>query len=217
MSFQSGDRNQYKGYCFNRGFIISEVWRQGDDNYMVDIKVVNIVASATFAEKLDLDIIAQSSEETEYEPEQFPGLVFRISNPKTATLLFTSGKANITGAKSVEDVHKVVAIVAEKLRKIGADVFKNKDIKVVVQNMVATSDLGAEFNMNEVAVGLGLENVEYEPEQFPGLVYRVEEPKAVILVFGSGKIVCVGARSTEDVLKAVEKVSEELTRLGVLV
>ena len=92
-----------------------------------------------------------------------------------------------------------------------------KDIKVVVQNMVATSDLGVEFNMNEVAVGLGLENVEYEPEQFPGLVYRVEEPKAVILVFGSGKIVCVGARSTEDVLKAVEKVSEELTRLGVLV
>ena len=206
-----------QGYCFNNEFIISEVWRQGADNYMVDIKVVNIVASATFAEKLDLDIIAQSSEETEYEPEQFPGLVFRISNPKTATLLFTSGKAIITGARSVEDVHKVVAIVAEKLRKIGADVFKIKDIKVVVQNMVATSDLGAEFNMNEVAVGLGLENVEYEPEQFPGLVYRVKEPKAVILVFGSGKIVCVGARSTEDVSKAVEKVSGELTRLGFLV
>ena len=206
-----------QGYCFNNEFIISEVWRQGADNYMVDIKVVNIVASATFAEKLDLDIIAQSSEETEYEPEQFPGLVYRVSNPKTATLLFTSGKANITGAKSVEDVHKVVAIVAEKLRKIGADVFKNKDIKVVVQNMVATSDLGAEFNMNEVAVGLGLENVEYEPEQFPGLVYRVKEPKAVILIFSSGRIVCVGARSTEDVSKAVEKVSEKLTHLGFLV
>ena len=185
---------------------------------MVDIKVVNIVASATFADKLDLNMIAQSQEKTEYEPEQFPGLVYRVSNPKTATLLFRSGKANITGAKSVEDVHKVVAIVAEKLRKIGADIFKIKDIKVVVQNMVATSDLGNdEINLTEIAVGLGLENVEYEPEQFPGLVYRVEEPKAVILVFGSGKIVCVGARSTEDVLKAVEKVSEELTRLGVLV
>ena len=206
-----------QGYCFNNEFIISEVWRQGADNYMVDIKVVNIVASATFAEKLDLDIIAQSSEETEYEPEQFPGLVYRVSNPKTATLLFTSGKANITGAKSVEDVHKVVAIVAEKLRKIGADVFKNKDIKVVVQNMVATSDLGAEFNMNEVAVGLGLENVEYEPEQFPGLVYRVKEPKAVILIFSSGRIVCVGAKSTEDVSKAIGKLSEKLTRLGFLV
>jgi len=185
---------------------------------MVDIKVVNIVASATLAEKLDLDMIAQSPEETEYKHEQFPGLVYKVRNPKTATLLFTSGKAIITGAKSVEDVYKVVAIVAEKLRKIGADVFKIKDIKVVVQNMVATSDLGAdEINLTEIAIGLGLENVEYEPEQFPGLVYRVEDPKAVILVFGSGKIVCVGARSTEDVLKAVEKVSEELTRLGVLV
>ena len=184
---------------------------------MVDIKVVNIVASATLAEKLDLDMIAQSPEETEYEHEQFPGLVYKVRNPKTATLLFTSGKAIITGAKSVEDVHKVVAIVAEKLRKIGADVFKNKDIKVVVQNMVATSDLGAEINLTEIAMGLGLENVEYEPEQFPGLVYRVEEPRAVILVFGSGRIVCVGARSTEDVLKAVEKVSEKLTRLGFLV
>ena len=184
---------------------------------MVDIRMVNIVASATFAEKLDLDMITQSQEKTEYEPEQFPGLVYRLSNPKTATLLFTSGKANITGAKNLEDVYKVVAIVAEKLRKIGADVFKNKDIKVVVQNMVATSDLGAEINLTEIALGLGLENVEYEPEQFPGLVYRVEEPKAVILVFGSGRIVCVGARSTEDVLKAVEKVSEKLTGLGLLV
>ena len=184
---------------------------------MADIKVVNIVASAAFAEKLDLDMIAQSSEETEYEPEQFPGLVFRVSNPKTATLLFTSGKANITGAKSVEDVHKVVTIVAEKLRKIGVDVFKNKDIKIVVQNMVATSDLGTEFNMNEVAVGLGLENVEYEPEQFPGLVYRVEEPKVVILIFSSGRIVCVGAKKVGGVSGAVEKVSEKLTHLGFLV
>jgi len=185
---------------------------------MVDIRVVNIVASAAFAEKLDLDMIAQSPEETEYEHKQFPGLVFRISNPKTATLLFTSGKAIITGAKSVEDVHKVVAIVAEKLRKIGADVFKIKDIKVVVQNMVATSDLGAdEINLTEIAIGLGLENVEYEPEQFPGLVYRVKEPKAVILIFSSGRIVCVGAKSTEDVSKAVEKLSEKLTHLGFLV
>jgi transcription initiation factor TFIID TATA-box-binding protein len=183
---------------------------------MVDIKVVNIVASAAFAEKLDLDMIVQSSEETEYEPEQFPGLVFRISNPKTATLLFTSGKANITGAKNIEDVHKVVAILAEKLRKIGVDVFKDKDVKVVIQNMVATSDLGAEFNLTEIAVGLGLENVEYEPEQFPGLVYRVREPKVVILVFGSGRIVCAGAKKIEDILEAVGKLSRELISLGLL-
>jgi len=181
---------------------------------MIEIKVQNIVASATFAEKLDLDMIAQSLEDAEYEPEQFPGLVYRLSNPKTATLLFISGKANCTGAKSIEDVRKNIDIIAEKLKKLSIDVYK--DIEIVVQNMVATADLGGELNLSEVAVSLGLENVEYEPEQFPGLVYRIREPKVAMLLFGSGKIVCAGAKSIEDVSKAVEKLSEELTSLGLL-
>ncbi len=183
---------------------------------MVDIKVENIVASTVFAEKLDLDMMAQSLEDAEYKPERFPGLIYRVSNPKTAVLLFRTGKVNITGAKSVEDVHKVVAILAEKLRKIGVDVFKDKDIKVVIQNMVATSDLGVEFNMNEVAVGLGLENVEYEPEQFPGLVYRIKEPKVAVLLFSSGRIVCAGAKKIEDISEAIGKLSRELISLGLL-
>ncbi|GAF84543.1 unnamed protein product, partial [marine sediment metagenome] len=155
---------------------------------MVEIKVENIVASTIFAEKLDLDVIAKSLEEAEYEPEQFPGLIYRLKDPKTATLLFRSGKANCTGAKNIEDVRKTIDIIAEKLKKIGMDVHKN--LEIVVQNMVATADLGGELNLDEVAVAFGLENVEYEPEQFPGLVYRVKEPRVVMLLFGSGKIVC---------------------------
>ena len=174
----------------------------------------NIVASTTFAEKLDLDLIAQSLEEAEYEPEQFPGLVYRLDSPKTATLLFRSGKANCTGAKNVEDVRKIVDIIAEKLEKMGVKVYKNPEI--VIQNIVATSDLGGELNLSEVAVALGLENVEYEPEQFPGLVYRIKEPKVAMLLFGSGKIVCAGARKIEDVLLAVDKLSKELYTLGLL-
>jgi len=181
---------------------------------MIEFKVQNIVASTTFADKLDLDMIAQSLEEAEYEPEQFPGLVFRIKNPKTATLLFRSGAANCTGAKNIEDVRKAIDIIAEKLRKLGMSIHKN--LEIVVQNMVATSDLGGDLNLNEVAVGLGLENVEYEPEQFPGLVYRLNDPKVALLLFGSGKIVCAGARKTEDVSLAVDKVSKELITLGQL-
>jgi len=181
---------------------------------MIGIKVENIVASTVFAEKLDLDIIAQSLEEAEYEPEQFPGLVYRLKNPKTATLLFRSGKANCTGAKNIEDVRKTIDIIAEKLRKLGMDIRKNLDI--VVQNMVAMANLGGELNLTEVATGLGLENIEYEPEQFPGLVYRIKEPKVALLLFSSGKIVCAGARSTEDASKAVEKLSEELNSLGLI-
>ncbi len=174
----------------------------------------NIVASTTFAEQLDLDMIAQSLEEAEYEPEQFPGLVYRISDPKTATLLFRSGAANCTGAKNVEDVRKTVDIIADRLKKLGIEV--HIDLKIIVQNIVATADLGGELNLTEVAPGLGLENVDYEPEQFPGLVYHIKEPKVAMLLFSSGKIVCTGARSTEDVSKAVEKLSKELSSLGLL-
>ena len=181
---------------------------------MIEIKVQNIVASTVFAEKLDLDVIAQSIKEAEYEPEQFPGLIYRLKEPKTATLLFTSGKANCTGAKNIEDVRKTIDIIAEKLRELGMSIHKN--FEIVVQNMVAVADLGSDLNLNEVAMGLGLENIEYEPEQFPGLVYRLNDPKVALLLFGSGKIVCAGARKTEDVSSAVDKVSKELTSLGLL-
>ena len=181
---------------------------------MIEVKVENIVASTAFADKLDLDMIIQSVEGTEYEPEQFPGLVYKLSNPKTATLLFKSGKANCTGAKSIEDVHKTIDIIADRLRKLGVDVYKN--LKVVVQNIVAVGDLGGELNLTETAMGLGLQNIEYEPEQFPGMVYRIKEPKVAMLLFSSGKIVCTGAKNVEDVSKAAEKLSKELKSRGLL-
>jgi len=181
---------------------------------MIEIKIQNIVASTKFAEKLDLDVIAQSLEDAEYEPEQFPGLVYRLNNPKTATLLFGSGAANCTGAKTIEDIRTTIKIISEKLEKISVNIYKNPEM--VIQNIVATSDLGGELNLSEVAMALGLENVEYEPEQFPGLVYRFKEPKVAMLLFGSGKIVCAGARKTEDVLLAVNKLSKELSSLRLL-
>ena len=120
---------------------------------MVEIKVQNIVASTTFADKLDLDMIAQSLEEAEYEPEQFPGLVYRLSEPKTATLLFRSGAANCTGAKTIEDVKTNIKIISEKLEKIGVSVYKNHDI--VIQNIVATSDCDIPLNVDlELIKGL---------------------------------------------------------------
>lgn len=181
---------------------------------MIEVTIQNIVASTIFAEKLDLDMIAQSLENAEYEPEQFPGLVYRLDTPKTATLLFRSGKANCTGAKTIDDVRKTVDLIAEKLRILDVDVYEN--LEIIVQNMVATADLSGELNLDEVAVAFGLENVEYEPEQFPGLVYRVKEPRVVMLLFGSGKIVCAGGKTIKDVSTAVEQLYEKLTYIGLL-
>jgi len=181
---------------------------------MPKVEVENIVASTAFADRLDLDYIAQELEGAEYEPEQFPGLVYRLKEPKTATLLFRSGKANCTGAKTIEDVKRTVEIIKNKLKDLGIEVYENPEI--VIQNIVAISDLGTELNLNDVAMGLGLENVEYEPEQFPGLVYRLKEPRVAMLLFGSGKIVCTGARKIEDVSRAVDKLAAELSSLGLL-
>ena len=183
---------------------------------MAEITVQNIVASIKFADKLDLDIIAQSFAHVEYEPEQFPGLIFRLHDPKTATLLFTSGNANCTGAKNVKELRRAVTIIAGNLRNLGIEIYEDKALKIIIQNIVATSSLDGELNLSEVAIGLGLENVEYEPEQFPGLVYRINEPKVVFLLFSSGKIVCVGAKEVDDISKAVNILSEKLTQAGFL-
>ena len=119
-----------------------------------------------------------------------------------------------TGAKSIEDVVSGLTRVFEKLKATGIDIPQSPEIKI--QNIVASADLGRVLNLNAVAVGLGLENIEYEPEQFPGLVYRLSSPKVVMLLFGSGKLVVTGGKKTEDAEAAVEKIAKELDGLGFL-
>lgn len=181
---------------------------------MAKIKIENVVASTSLGEELDLQKIAYTLDEAEYEPEQFPGLIYRLKEPKTATLLFRSGKVVCTGAKSLEDVRKAINKVAQAVGSVGIPIIKHPEIEV--QNIVASSDLGTEINLNAIAISLSLEKVEYEPEQFPGLVYRLDKPKVVVLLFGSGKLVCTGARKPEDVGEAVDKITEELKAAGLL-
>lgn len=164
--------------------------------------------------ELDLPTIAASLDESEYNPEQFPGLIYRLKEPKTATLLFHSGKVVCTGAKSLDQVKLAVEKVTKQIEKAGIKI--NTKPKIEVQNIVASSDLGQSINLNAIAISLGLERVEYEPEQFPGLVYRLDEPKVVLLLFGSGKLVCTGARKPQDVEAAVDKITVELRAAGQL-
>jgi transcription initiation factor TFIID TATA-box-binding protein len=181
---------------------------------LAEIKIENIVASASFGNELDLEAIALALVEAKYDPEHFPGLIYRLKEPKTATLLFRSGKVVCTGAKNLEDVRLAISIVARKIKKIGTKI--EKDPEIEIQNIVATFDLETEINLNEIAISLRLNKIEYEPEQFPGLVYRLDDPKVVLLLFGSGKLVCTGARKPEDVERAVENITEELRIAGLL-
>jgi transcription initiation factor TFIID TATA-box-binding protein len=179
---------------------------------MAKIEIVNVVVSASVGTDLDLQAISDTLEELEYDPERFPGAIYRVKEPKTALLFFRSGKIVCTGAKSLESVETVINDMVGRLKKAGIP--KLKEPKIVVQNIVATTDLGAELKLNAIALSLGLEKVEYEPEQFPGLVYRVDDPKVVALLFGSGKVVCTGAKKIEDIEFAVEIIKDELKAAG---
>ena len=181
---------------------------------MKEIKIENIVASTYFGTKIDLQSLSLTLEGANYDPERFPGLVYRVKEPKTATLLFNSGKAVCTGAKSLEDLDLAIKKVRENLEKAGFHIESKPEI--VVQNIVASSDLGQEVNLRDIAMTLGLENVEYEPEQSPGLVYRNAKPKVVLLIFSSGKLVCTGARNPQEVQTAVNIIIRDLKKAGML-
>ncbi len=175
---------------------------------MVRVRIENVVASTSLGADLDLQSIALSLDGAEYEPARFPGLIYRLKKPKTAMLLFHSGKAVCTGGKSWKEVDETIRIVSTLIRKGRQKILAHP--KIQVQNIVATADLGSEINLNSVAITLGVERVEYEPEQFPGLVCRLDEPRVVVLLFGSGKLVCTGARRPSDVMVAVQKILREL-------
>ncbi|MCI4347191.1 MAG: TATA-box-binding protein, partial [Thermoplasmata archaeon] len=145
---------------------------------MTRVRIENVVASTSLGAQLDLPAIALTLPGAEYEPSQFPGLIYRLMQPKTAILLFHSGKVVCTGGKSWRQVQDSVRTVSQLIRKAGQKAFANPDIQI--QNIVATADLGAEINLNSIAITLGLDHVEYEPEQFPGLICRIDEPRVVV-------------------------------------
>ncbi|MEM3383627.1 MAG: TATA-box-binding protein [Nitrososphaerales archaeon] len=177
------------------------------------VSIENVVASATVNQTIDLNNITRLFPDVEYRPDQFPGLVFRLKAPKTATLIFSSGKMVCTGAKSEDQAIKAVKTVVNKLRKGGVEIVNDPIIEI--QNIVASASLGGKVHLEEAA--RILERSMYEPEQFPGLIHRMIDPKTVILLFASGKLVCTGARKEADVYKAVNNLHSLLEEKGLMI
>ncbi len=170
------------------------------------VNIENVVASATLNQRVDLNAVVKGYPGVEYRPEQFPGLVFRLKRPKTATLIFNSGKMVCTGAKSEKEARRAVVKVIKELKKSGIIIIGKPELKI--QNIVASANLGGMIDLEKSAYALG--RTMYEPEQFPGLIYRMGEPKVVILLFASGKLVCTGAKKEQDVYDAVSKLHQRL-------
>jgi transcription initiation factor TFIID TATA-box-binding protein len=165
------------------------------------IKIQNIVASAALNQRISLKKIVEKFPHAEYSPKVFPGLVFRLKKPKTATLIFETGKMVCTGAKSEKEAIQAVNKVTKELKTHGIPITNKPAINI--QNIVASAELNGEIDLENVVYKL--KRVMYEPEQFPGAVYRMDVPKVVFLIFSAGKLVCVGAKKEQDVYEAVGK------------
>lgn len=177
-------------------------------------KVENVVATAklvTEEERIDLNAVARKYPNCEYNPERFPGLVMRVENPKSTILIFGTGKMVITGMRSSDMVTKVTDVVVKNLREVKLKVSGVEDVKV--QNIVASGNMKTPINLNEASIVM--DNAMYEPEVFPGLIYRMPDPKSVFLLFSTGKIVCTGAKTEEMVREAIKKLHDLIYELEI--
>jgi len=187
---------------------------EGEYDYETDLdyKIENVVATVVveITEKIDLNQIARKHAEVEYNPERFPGLVMRIEKPRATILIFSTGKMVVTGMRKAQEAPQVVEKVVKNIRKAG---IKVANPEITIQNIVASGDLHTNIDLNMATTVM--EFAMYEPEVFPGLIYRMQEPKTVFLIFSTGRIVCTGAKNKEIVRDAVLKLNQQVRELGV--
>ncbi len=175
----------------------------------MEIKIVNVVARVILGVDIPLEKMSIQLKNTEYNPEQFPGLVLRLKRLGIVVLVFSSGKLVCTGAKNLEKVKEGVREVIEILKQIGVEV--TQEPQITIQNMVASGNIDMTLNLNKLA--FDLPNSEYAPETFPGLIYKVPNSHITFLLFGTGKIVCTGAKNEQEIEESVKALKEKLSKL----
>ena len=179
-------------------------------------RIVNIVISSSLEHEIPLEKMAATLSNTEYNPEQFPGLVIRIKDPKTSALIFSSGKIVCTGGRNIPDIEKSIQKIIKSLEKINIKITVTP--KIIIQNIVASGEINMDLNLNVLA--MKLKNTEYEPEQFPGLVYKMDVKDAkgktftvTFLLFSNGKIVCTGTKEEDHIAISIKALKEQLKKV----
>jgi transcription initiation factor TFIID TATA-box-binding protein len=181
----------------------------------MEIRIQNVVASASFKHGIDLDAVVKAFPDVEYRPHVFPGLPFRLKKPKTCALIFTSGRMVCTGAKSEKEARRAIMKVAKELKTAGIIIAGKPEIQIT--NIVASGSLGTPIDLEGLCERAPMGgSLIYEPEQFPAVIYRMESPRVVFLIFAAGKIVCVGAKKEKDVYEGVENLRRRLEEMKVL-
>lgn len=168
--------------------------------------IVNLVASANLNGTLDLYNLARSLPNIEYEPEQFPGAILKLKEPKVSMLLFKNGKVICSGANNEEEIETGIRKASKLIHELQSNIKIQKKVEYTIVNLVATANLNQTLDLFKTA--LTLDNVEYEPEQFPGAILRIDDPKITLLLFKNGKIICAGAKREDLLKKGLKKASE---------
>lgn len=177
------------------------------------VEVVNVVGSGFLNREFDLSNIAEDlGSVADYDPEKYPGMYIRFSDDAPLVTLYRTGKFIITGADSIDVLYDMKVDLVDLLTETGI-VLEGELDWFRVQNLVCTTVLGDNLNLNALAIGLGLEQTEYEPEQFPGLIYRSPDFECVVLIFSTGKAVITGCSDLEEVEAAADFLGKELSRL----
>ncbi len=172
-------------------------------------KVENIVASISLKVSIPLKKLKKLPN-TQYNPEQFPGLVFRLTDLHVTFLVFGSGKLVCTGGRSRDDITNAMAQLIKELKKIKVRV--KPGWKIEIQNIVASGNLNRPLDLNKIAYAV--DETEYNPEQFPGLVYKLVNSKITFLLFGTGKIVCTGAKNIAEIDAAIKVLVSAINKKG---
>jgi transcription initiation factor TFIID TATA-box-binding protein len=182
-------------------------------------RIENIVSTANLCCNLNLREIAMQAKNAEYNPKRFSAVIMKIKEPKTTALIFSSGRIVTLGAKTEEDSRKSCRKFAKIIKSLNYQVFF-KEFKI--QNIVGSVDIKFQISLMKLYMHLiknsywrGKNYVAYEPEQFPGLIYRMIEPNIVLLIFVSGKIVLTGGKIREDIYQGFKKIYPLLVKFKI--
>jgi transcription initiation factor TFIID TATA-box-binding protein len=177
-------------------------------------ELVSVVGGGDFEIQLDLASISQelNADSITYEPEVFAGLYFKLSESGPTTMVFSNGKFNITGARDIEHLQDVHNKVVSELEAVIESNIPEHELHI--RNLVYKEEYGRELALSQVAVGLGAEVTEYEPEQHPSLIYSSDDfDSGVLLIFNSGAIIATGFRKEEEAKIAINEVMGKLDTL----
>ncbi len=188
--------------------MIDSAWLPFDCTRPLALSINNLVVAAKVADYLDLAALAVRIPEAELDRRRFPGLILRSASPRFTALIFNSGKIVLTGLPHPDAISVALEAVLAALRAAVAEASVKAPPKIV--NLVASTAFPDSISLHHFAIARNLEGIEYEPEQFPGLVYRCTTVKAVALLFSTGAIVVTGARSIEDARAAVTEVQRAI-------